>query len=271
MINFPKAKINLGLRVIRKRADGYHDIESVFYPIGLSDALEFKITSEEKADEIKVTGLPIPESDSENLVLKAIKLMRNRFPLPFLKVHLHKAIPCGGGLGGGSSDGSYMLKSINKFFNYGLSNEELRAISLDIGSDCPFFIDSEPALALDRGENLTPVPPFLEGMYIILLHPHINISTKEAYLHCYPHERRQPLTELVKYRPNDWKNLIVNDFEEYVFRMHPEIGELKKYLYNSGAIFSSMTGSGSAVYGIFGHQPSISRSLQRYLVYQGEL
>ena len=242
MITFPKAKINLGLRITKKRTDGYHDIESIFYPIGLCDALEFKVDHGSKADEITVTGLPIPGLVSENLALKAIKLIRDRYHFPFLKVHLHKAIPCGGGLGGGSSDASFMLKSINKYFSFGLGNEELKDISLSIGSDCPFFIDSQPALAKERGENLTPLPPFLEGMYIILLHPHINISTKEAYQNCYPHQHEQSLADLVKNRASDWKSLIFNDFEKYVFRIHPEIGELKKSLYNSGAIFSSMTG-----------------------------
>jgi 4-diphosphocytidyl-2-C-methyl-D-erythritol kinase len=271
MISFPKAKVNLGLRITRKRVDGYHDIESIFYPIGLSDALEFKVDPKAKTDELTVTGLSIPKSTTDNLVVLAVKLLRKRFDIPYLKIHLHKAIPCGGGLGGGSSDASYMLKSLNKFFNFGLDVDELKEISLDIGSDCPFFIEAEPALAMRRGEDLTPMPPFLEGMYIVILHPHINISTKEAYQNCFPHEHEQSLPDLVKNRPNDWKSLIFNDFEDYVFSRHPEIGELKKYLYNSGAIFSSMTGSGAAVYGIFGHKPSISQSIHRYLIYQGEL
>ena len=271
MISFPKAKVNLGLRITRRRTDGYHDIESIFYPVDLNDALEFKVAPKAMADELTITGLPIPEPTTENLVITAVKMLRKRFDIPYLKIHLHKSIPCGGGLGGGSSDASYMLKSLNKYFKLGLDVDELKKLSLGIGSDCPFFIEAEPALAMKRGELLTPLPKFLEGMYIVILHPNININTKEAYKNCFPHKQDQSLPELIKNRPSDWKRIIFNDFENYIFNRYPEIGELKRYLYNSGAIFSSMTGSGSAVYGIFGHKPSISQSIHRYLIYQGEL
>jgi len=272
MITFPKAKINFGLRITRRRSDGYHDIESIFYPIGLCDALEFcRADTAATEDQMVVTGLEIPPSNDENLVIKALKIFRESYPVPYLKIHLHKAIPCGGGLGGGSSDGSYFLKTINRHFGFGATDIDLKEMAIRIGSDCPFFIDSVPALAKGRGELLQPLPEFLKGMHIVLLHPKVAVSTKEAYKHCIPCEHERSLSDLVKEKPSRWKDLVINDFEDYAFKLHPRIGELKKSLYHSGALYSTMTGSGSAIYGIFANPPSLPPTLSRYKIFEGEL
>ncbi len=167
MISFPKAKINIGLRIIRKRADGFHDIETLFYPVDLCDALEFVVPPEKiDSDELTVTGIDIKTHQDKNLVIRAVKNLREIFPIPFLKIHLHKAIPSGAGLGGGSSDAACMLKSINRCFDLSLSEDELRAYALALGSDCPFFINPEPSVATGRGEELTVVSPMLEGYHV---------------------------------------------------------------------------------------------------------
>jgi 4-diphosphocytidyl-2-C-methyl-D-erythritol kinase len=272
MISFPKAKINLGLRITGKRPDGFHDIETIFYPIGLADALEFVEQCRPLAhDQLKVTGI-IPDSPpDENLVMKALGKIRDKFDFPFLNIHLHKAIPSGAGLGGGSSDGACMLKALNKKYSLALSTEELKSLALELGSDCPYFIDSTPSLAKGRGEKLEPVEPKLNGLYLILLNPGIHVSTRDAYSNCKPLKPKHSLAKLWEKPFEDWRTLIKNDFEQYVFKLHPEVGELKDILYNSGAVYSSMTGSGSSVYGIFKDKPGFTAVLRKHLIWQGFL
>jgi 4-diphosphocytidyl-2-C-methyl-D-erythritol kinase len=270
MITFPKAKINLGLRVTGKRPDGYHDIETIFYPVSLSDALEFVILPGRPEDEIVVTGLEIKTKPENNLVIKALRRLRERHSFPVLKIHLHKAIPSGAGLGGGSSDAACMLKAINKYLRLNLSLQELKAIALDIGSDCPFFIEYVPSVATGRGEILKPLKAnFLEGYYIILLNPGISISTKEAYYNTFISSSDTNLEQLASLHLSKWKKLIVNDFEDYAFKLYPVISEIKRSLYKSGAVYSSMSGSGSSVYGIFAKKPEITTKLRDYLIYEG--
>ncbi len=272
MISFPKAKINIGLRIIRKRADGYHDIETLFYPVGLCDALEFVVPAGKPvSDELTVTGIDIKTRQDKNLVIKAVRLIREKHHIPFLKIHLHKAIPSGAGLGGGSSDAACILKSINRCFNLSLSDDELRAAAMTLGSDCPFFINPEPSVARGRGEKLTVTSPVLEGYYAVLINPGIHISTREAYMNSKPSEPDSTLEKLVRYSPSEWKETVYNDFEDYVFRLYPQIGEIKRSLYRSGALYASMSGSGSTLYGIFSEKPEINKKTRNYLIWEGLL
>ncbi len=187
MIVFPKAKINLGLRITGKRNDGYHDIETVFYPVSLCDALEFVASPEATGkDLLTVTGLSLGVKPEENIVMKAVSRLREKYAFPLLKIHLHKAIPHGAGLGGGSSDAACMLKSLNRHFTLSVGEDELKSIALDLGSDCPFFIDGDPAFAQGRGEIIEPVSPVLSGYYLLLLNPGVGINTGEAYRNCRP-------------------------------------------------------------------------------------
>jgi len=272
VILFPKAKINLGLRITGKRPDGYHDIETLFYPVPLCDALEFVISPEPlKKDLITVTGLLTDSNPDDNLVMQGIRKIREKYSFPWLKIHLHKSIPAGAGLGGGSSDASTILKAINRCFRLNIEEVTLKKLALELGSDCPFFIDCIPAAASGRGEVLSPINPVLSGLYILLLNPGIGINTKEAYSNCLPAIPVTNLTKLIDRPISDWRNHILNDFEDYAFKKHPVIGEIKNRLYQSGAIFSLMSGSGSSVYGIFAGKPQPDDYLLRYVIYEGLL
>jgi 4-diphosphocytidyl-2-C-methyl-D-erythritol kinase len=270
MIVFPIAKINLGLHITAKREDGYHDIETIFYPIMLCDALEFVISENAgKNDSLIATGIPAGSNTNDNLVIKAAIKLREKYSFPALKIHLHKAIPVGAGLGGGSSDSAFFLKTINKNFGLNIPDEELKRISLEIGSDCPFFIDSIPAFATGRGEILKPIDPVLKDYYLVLLNPGVMINTREAYLNCRPHIPPVSLSSLIDHPVKEWNELIINDFENFAINKHPVIGEIKKELYKSGAILSLMSGSGSSVYGIFSRKPELPANLRRYKIYEG--
>lgn len=272
MIVFPNAKINIGLRITGKRDDGFHDIESLFYPVGLCDALEFVVSDNQlNKDVFTSTGIDTGSTPADNLVIKTILRLREKKSFPFLKIHLHKAIPVGAGLGGGSSDAAYLLKVINKYFSLGIDNTELRAIILHIGSDCPFFIDSVPSLASGRGEILTPVKPLLSGHYLVLLNPRVSINTGEAYQNCSPGIPSAGLKKLLEHPVIGWKGDILNDFEDFAFKKHPVIGDIKEELYRSGAIFSLMSGSGSSVYGIFKEKPGLPEKLKTFVIWEGKL
>lgn len=272
MISFPKAKINIGLKVVAKRTDGYHDIETVFYPIPLSDALEFiEIKGKQGKDELVVTGINIRTPNDKNLIIKALTKLREGYSVPRLRIHLHKAIPAGAGLGGGSSDAACMLLSLIRLFKINAGEDELKVIALETGSDCPFFLDPKPSFATGRGEILKPVNTLPEGYRLLILNPGISISTKEAYFNSKPSKSEISLEELYKQDISDWKKLIVNDFEDYVFKVYPEIQDLKKALYHMGALYCSMTGSGSTVYGIFNDKPKIPVKLREYVIYSGVL
>lgn len=271
MIAFPKAKINLGLRITGKRPDGYHNIETIFYPVGLSDALEFVPAPGRSEDEIVITGLEINAKDKNNLVIKALNIFRKRYPVPFLRIHLHKTIPAGAGLGGGSSDAACMLRALSRYLNLNPGGEELKTMALEAGSDCPFFIDPVPSSATGRGEILKAIEPVLEGYRLILVNPGISISTKEAYFNTRISSPDKSLVELIRLPLKKWKKLIINDFEDYAFKMYPEIEELRKALYRSGALYSSMSGSGSTVYGIFQYEAELPERLKKYVIYTGQL
>jgi len=270
MVIFPKAKINLGLRITGRRPDGFHDIETVFYPVGLCDALELVINSNDHdKDLLTVTGIKLIGEQDNNLVIKAVKKLRESYNLPSLRIHLHKIIPAGAGLGGGSSDAAGALKILNRIFELALSSQELRVIAIGLGSDCPFFIDCQPAFATGRGENLKPVDAVLEGLYLVLVNPGIQVFTKEAYMKCVPANPGVSLAELIHYPVAEWKDHIINDFEKTIFEKYPQIGIIKRVLYNHGALYSSMSGSGSTVYGIFADKPVIPGILKDYVIYEG--
>lgn len=272
MIVFPRAKINLGLRIARKRADGFHDIETVFYPVGLTDALEFAVSdTSDKKDHITVTGINPGGSPEDNLVIKAAVKLRETKSFPFLKIHLHKVIPTGAGLGGGSSDGAYFLKAINRHFNLNIDEKTIKNTALELGSDCPFFIDAVPSFATGRGEELTPVAPVLKGYYFVLLNPGVGINTREAYQNCKPQIPATSLTDIIRMPIENWKSHLVNDFENFAFSKHPVIEDIKLGLYECGANFSLMSGSGSSVYGIFNEKPRIPDQLIKYLIWEGIL
>jgi 4-diphosphocytidyl-2-C-methyl-D-erythritol kinase len=272
MVIFPKAKINIGLRITEKRSDGFHNLQTIFYPVCLCDALEIVVPGESlQNDLLQVTGVLSENDPSNNLVIKAVRRMREFSRIPFLKMHLHKVIPVGAGLGGGSSDAACIIKLLNKAFNLEISDEKLREISLELGSDCPFFIVGNPSFAEGRGELLTPVKPLPEGLHIIMVNPGIFINTKEAYWNCKPAQPETNLIELYNLDISEWKGVIKNDFEEPVFRQYPLLADLKNDLYEMGAIFSSMSGSGSTVYGIFKTKPVIPDSLRKHVIYSGDL
>ena len=249
MIVFPNCKINLGLNIIRKRNDGYHDLETVFYPVAIKDALE--IIPGQKMG-FQVSGFEVKGSVDDNLCVKAYELLKKDFPeLPLLNIYLHKAIPMGAGLGGGSSDCAFMLPLINKKFHLNISNATLLEYSLQLGSDCPFFIVNQPRFATGRGENLLTVDVDFSKYKMVLINPGIHVSTREAFSRLVPAPPQKSIKEIIAQPVTTWKDELVNDFEKSVFELFPEIKKIKKDLYEAGAIYASMTGSGSTIFGIF--------------------
>ena len=248
MITFPNAKINIGLNITEKRADGYHNLETIFYPVELCDALEFVVDEETK---FACSGLEIEGNPDNNLIIKAYKLLQEEFDLPHLNIHLHKTIPMGAGLGGGSSDAAFMLKMLNEEFKLNLTSEELQAKAVKLGADCAFFVENRPVLAKGIGNIFEPTCVDLSGYQIVLIKPEVHVSTAEAYGGCKPQRWTMPLEEVIKLPITEWKHHIHNDFEKTVFVAHPELAEIKEMLYNKGAIYAAMSGSGSTIYGIF--------------------
>ena len=254
MIVFPNCKINLGLHILRKRADGFHDLETVFYPIALQDGLEIiqNKTSSTSNIEFTASGLKIDSSIEENICLKAYRLVKKDFPdLPSIKIHLHKVIPSGAGLGGGSSDGAFTLTLLNKKFNLGLTEDQLIDYALQLGSDCPFFIKNKPCYGTGRGEQLEETDLNLSNYKIVLINPGIHVHTGKAFSKIIPSDQRPSIKEIIKKPIEEWKDFLKNDFEETVFSEHPEIKIIKENSYRQGAVYSSMSGSGSTVYALF--------------------
>lgn len=254
MITYPNAKINIGLSITERRPDGYHNIESVFYPINLQDAVEIKTIEGEEPQggyKLKVSGTILDGTPDDNLVVKAYQLLRKDFNFPAQKIHLYKHIPVGAGLGGGSSDAAAIIKMLNEKFALGLTSEQMQNYAVQIGADCPFFINNTPVFATGIGNIFTPIELSLHGKTIILVKPDIFVSTRDAYALVKPSPAAIPLTESIKQPISEWKQIITNDFEKSVFAKYPEIAAIKDKLYDMGAIYASMSGSGSAVYGIF--------------------
>ena len=254
MITYPNAKINIGLNITERRPDGYHNIESVFYPINLQDAVEIKTIEGEEPQggyKLKVSGTILDGTPDDNLVVKAYQLLRKDFNFPAQKIHLYKHIPVGAGLGGGSSDAAAIIKMLNEKFALGLTSEQMQNYAVQIGADCPFFINNTPVFATGIGNIFTPIEFSLHGKTIILVKPDIFVSTRDAYALVKPSPVTIPLTEAIKQPISEWKQFITNDFEKSVFAKYPEIAAIKDKLYDMGALYASMSGSGSAVYGIF--------------------
>jgi len=249
MVIFPNCKINLGLKILRKRADGYHDLETIFYPLPIKDVLEIH-----RDPELNFTsyGLPIPGDPTENLCLKAWRLLKKDFPaLPFVHIHLYKHIPIGAGLGGGSSNGAFMLLLLNQQFHLELNTGQLLNYAAQLGSDCPFFILNTPSLGGGRGEKLTPISLDLSNYSFALVDPGLHISTAQAFALCTPGDQGPATADIIQQPVNTWRDRLINDFEAPVFRLHPLLGEIKTELYAQGALYASLTGSGSGVFGIF--------------------
>lgn len=253
MITFPNAKINLGLNIIEKRPDGYHNLETIFYPINLQDALE--VTRRENNDKeytLHISGSPLEGEPEDNLVVKAYKLLKKDYPglLP-VDIHMYKHIPAGAGLGGGSSDAACMIKLLNDKFSLGLSTERMEEYAVKLGADCASFIRNKPVFATGIGNLFEPVELSLKGYHIILIKPDIFVSTRDAFAEIKPVRPAVSLKEIVKQPMETWKNSMKNDFEDSVFKKFPEIAAIKDELYDLGAVYAAMSGSGSSVYGIF--------------------
>lgn len=246
MINFPTCKINLGLHILKRRQDGYHDIETAMLELPFNDILEV-VESEQAA--FTTSGLEIPGMG--NLVLDAETEFRKHYSIPTLAFHLHKLIPMGGGLGGGSSDAAFALKLMRDKYAPEVSNEDLKTMASKIGSDCPFFIKGGIQYATGRGEVLSPLNLDFSDKYVVLVNLGIHVSTKEAYEDVIPDNGRVALKEILEKPIHTWKEFLINDFERSVFGKYPELADIKKDLYNNGAIYAAMTGSGSTLFGIF--------------------
>ena len=260
MLSFPNCKINLGLRILHKRNDGYHELQTIFYPVNhTTDALEIIRNPDSDTTEDIVftsTGLHIAGTPEQNLCIKAYRLLKKDFPdLPKIQMHLHKVIPMGAGLGGGSSDGAHALLLLNEKFNLGLSQHQLIAYALELGSDCPFFIINKPCYATGRGEHLSPLEFSLEEYKIVIVHPGIHVSTASAFKALNRNESYTPdgvdLKTIIQKPIREWKDELINDFQIPVINEHPEIEKIIDTLYQQNALYASLSGSGSAVYGIF--------------------
>lgn len=257
MVVFPNCKINLGLRVTGKRPDGFHDLDTVFLPISLKDALELNTCYQnEEPFNLSVHGMRIPGSEHDNLCARAWQLIQNDFPdIPPVSMHLLKGIPVGAGLGGGSSDGAFALKLLNESLHLGLSKEQLLHYALQLGSDCPFFIANSPSHATGRGDILSPIDLKLDEYYFVLVYPGIHINTGWAFAQLPSFDRENDsnstTADIVTQPLWVWKKKLLNDFEAPVFQAHPVLYDIKEKLYNAGAEFAAMTGTGSTIYGIF--------------------
>jgi 4-diphosphocytidyl-2-C-methyl-D-erythritol kinase len=270
MICFPNAKINIGLNITGRRSDGFHNIETIIFPVELCDILEF-IKDRNQGDHdyrISCTGIDLKIKPEDNICIKAYRLLKSIYDLPKISIHLHKIIPAGAGLGGGSSDAASMLKNLNKVFHLNISNKLLQEYAFKLGSDCPFFINNKPVFAYEKGDKFMEINLDLRGYHIVIVYPDIQISTGKAYSKAFIKSPEKSLRDAVKLPVKEWKNVIHNYFENTIFPKYPEIRSIKKELYNMGAIYASMSGSGSALYGIFDSVPEIKKSLSSYFTWQ---
>ena len=272
MIYFSSAKINLGLQVIEKRGDGFHNLSSLMYPVPLCDIIEIsQLPGQEIPVQFSQTGITVDTDPQKNLCIKAWDLVRAERPLPDLAIHLHKQIPVGAGLGGGSSNASTILLALNALTASPISSGRLKELAEELGSDCPFFLQSGPMMMEGRGELLSPVELSLDSFYLVLLFPEIHISTAEAYSAVRPRMPDIDLRQLIEAPINRWKDRVVNDFEESIFERYPLLHSHKLGLYRAGAIYASMSGSGSSLYGIFEKPPELPEEIRKHVIWSGEL
>ncbi|MCX6291854.1 MAG: 4-(cytidine 5'-diphospho)-2-C-methyl-D-erythritol kinase [Bacteroidetes bacterium] len=272
MISFPNAKINLGLHVLGKREDGFHDIETVFYPVEWSDALEIVPDPDAKTNvQFRNTGIKIYSKDQQNLCIKAYHLLAASHDLPPVKMHLHKSIPVGAGLGGGSSDAAFVLMMLNKIFGLKLNDEQLQKFASSLGSDCAFFIRNKPCFASGKGDQLEEIRVDLKNYFIILVKPKVRVSTADAYRGVIPSKPAASLKELIRLPVSKWKDAVQNDFEKTIFEKFTIIKNIKAKMYKYGAVYASMSGSGSSVFGIFTEEKNLRHSFRNCQVWNGFL
>lgn len=266
MITFPNAKINLGLNITSRRSDGYHNLETIFYPVQIKDALEV-IESAEMSFE--TSGIEIPGHANENLCLQAYDLLRKDFDLPNIAIHLHKQIPIGAGLGGGSADAAFFIKLINEKFQLSLDVKTMQSYCRKLGADCAFFIENKPLFAFEKGDVFEEVNLDLTAYHLVLIMPPVHVSTGEAYRGVKPKQPQQSLKELIKLPVEDWQGKITNDFEDHILKNHPQIRGVKLALLEAGALFALMSGSGASVYGIFKEKVDLTFLQNDNLVFNG--
>lgn len=272
MIYHSPAKINLGLQIIERRGDGFHNLRSVMYPIPLCDIIEIgQLPGQEIPLSFTQSGILTDASEEQNLCVKAWKLMASEQSLPPVAIHLHKQIPAGAGLGGGSSNASTVLTGLNTLAGYPVPAEALAKLAGQLGSDCPFFLQKDPMMMEGRGEILSGVDLSLDPLYLLVLFPEIHISTAEAYASVSPSMPDRHLRELVRAPLNQWKGQVLNDFEASVFARIPLLGKLKLALYRAGAVYASMSGSGSSMYGLFETSPQLPEEIRKYVIWEGEV
>lgn len=272
MIFFSPAKINLGLQILEKRDDGFHNLCSVMYPLPLCDIIEIsQLPGQETPMQFSQSGISVEGDPEENLCVKAWSLMSAEQPLPNLAIHLHKQIPVSAGLGGGSSNASTVLNALNAFTASPLSSEELKELAEQLGSDCPFFLQKRPMIMEGRGELLSPVEVSLETYYLVLLFPEIHISTAEAYSTVSPLIPEVHLRQEIEVPAALWKDRIINDFEISIFERYPQLPAYKQSLYQAGAVYASLSGSGSSIYGIFKKRPHLPEEIRKHVIWAGAL
>lgn len=268
MVSFPNAKINIGLHITEERSDGFHNIESCFYPVGWCDVLE--ILPAEKLS-FKSTGISIPGNPETNLCLKAYHLIKQDFNIPPVMIHLHKVIPIGAGLGGGSADCAFTIKTLNDLFELHLTTEQMENYARKLGSDCAFFIQNRPKYCVGKGDEFSEIFLDLSDKFIVLINPNIHISTAEAYAGVKPEKAKMDLREILQIPVNQWVNTVANDFEHHLLPKYPIISIIKEQLYANGAAYASMTGSGSTVFGIFEEEVDLKEIFAEYSVWQGKM
>ncbi|MBS1681063.1 MAG: 4-(cytidine 5'-diphospho)-2-C-methyl-D-erythritol kinase [Bacteroidetes bacterium] len=268
MVAFPFAKINLGLHILSKRTDGFHNIETCFYPIGLCDILEVIPSGDFSFTQsgLEVDGLP-----GDNLCVKAYHLLKKDFAFGEAQIHLHKIIPMGAGLGGGSSNAAFTLRLLNQVFELKMEKEQLKNYAAQLGSDCSFFIEDQPMIGVGRGEILNHAPVKLKGFFLVLVKPDVHSSTHEAYASIKPTANRNSIKEILKLSMQNWKKEITNDFEKTIFEKHPIIGKAKEKFYSLGATYSGMSGSGASVFGIFEKPIDLKNEFPEMFYWSGEL
>ena len=271
MLAYQNAKINLGLNVVERRADGYHNLETVFYPIGLCDVLNVEISEGCSDYSFSSSGIVIDGDPETNLIVKAFRLLQNEYGLPAIDITLIKQIPFGAGLGGGSADAAFMLKILNEMFELKISPKKLEKIAATLGADCPVFIKNRPVYATGIGNVFRPIKLSLKGFFLVLVKPEIHVSTPEAYSLVVPEIPQISLFESIQKPVKEWKNLIKNDFEKSVFAKYPQIASIKEELYKAGALYASMSGSGSSVFGIFEQEPDVLPEFKNCFVTGGLL
>ncbi|MEZ5083603.1 MAG: 4-(cytidine 5'-diphospho)-2-C-methyl-D-erythritol kinase [Bacteroidales bacterium] len=270
MIIFPNCKINLGLSVLAKRPDGFHNVETIMYPVPLNDVLEI-IPSTDGEFHFGVSGVDISGDRKSNLVVKAYELLNKDFNIGPVRIHLHKTIPLGAGLGGGSADAAYTIILLNQIFNLNLSSESMKGYARQLGSDCAFFVDNKAVFAYDKGDQFKKADIDLPGFFLVIVKPNVHINTAESYTWINPKNKNWSLEEIIQMPMKDWKNNLVNDFEKPIFERFPEIKLVKEKLRRKGAIYASLTGSGAAVYGIFSEEVSVKNEFSGCFLWLGKL